>query len=90
MKVRFRLRHSGGQSNGIIRLGKLPKMDINRNAAAIALAEAFILAPLDLVWSVHTILVNGADGIPKFSTLIYVYRWLPEPNSVGNQVELRD
>lgn len=29
-------------------------MDINRNAPAIALAEAFILAPLDLVWSVHT------------------------------------
>jgi len=46
---------------------RFPKVDINRDAPAIASAEAFIGAPLDVVWSVLTNIAEWSRWNPDVS-----------------------
>lgn len=61
-------------------------MDINRDAPAVASTEAFIRAPLDVVWSLLTNIAEWNRWTSR--RLIYAVPSLPERNFVGNLVGL--
>jgi len=67
-------------------VGRFPKMDINRDAPAVASTEAFIRAPLDVVWSLLTNIAEWNRWTSR--RLIYAVPSLPERNFVGNLVGL--
>jgi hypothetical protein len=64
-------------------------MDINRNAPVIASAEAYIEAPLSLVWAVHTDLCAWPEWNAEVTLINFSGPLSPGTHSSGNQAVFR-